>query len=267
MGGRAIVTVWALAIAAAIAVGLWTDPWHVRHGLFVLTLVLEIGVVALVFAVRRRLGPDDEARRPWTWIGLGLGARVLAELRLFTLYFHCVPGFIADRPALNDLYIYWLRYFYVAADLLIAGALIALIRSILGLRLGLRLGVAAPIAGALVVALPIAQLLLQRWAYAGVVFVDAGILPFRVISVLTASLVGGLSLALARLAQQMGGGRLALVWRAAAVAGLAKALAFLVGPILHGSGWGGLLDQIFLWTFTGAWWLATLTYRDLVQRR
>src|SRR5690606_11629738 len=121
-----IVAIWALGIAGAIAVALAVGPWHVRLGLFVVTVCLEIGVLFTVLGLRRRLDPGDEARRPWTWIALGLGARVLAELRLTTLHFHCIPAPIADDPGLRDLYIFGLRYFYILGDALIAGALVIL---------------------------------------------------------------------------------------------------------------------------------------------
>ena len=117
---RPIAGLWALGLGAtAAAVSLGVGPNEARLALFAATLVVEI--LALVFVLRGRahLQPSDEGRRTWTLLAAALSARLLAELRVGLLYLDAVPGFIADRPALMDLFVYVLRYLYTLADLLL----------------------------------------------------------------------------------------------------------------------------------------------------
>ena len=265
MRGRTRVgALWLVGLATTAIAAPWVEPRALKLGLFTATLGLEAVGVAAALAVRARLGASDEARRPWSWIAAGLGARALAEVRLGTLYFDAVPGWIHERPELDWLYVQVLRYLYTLGDLLIAGALWLTLRALASLGLGLRLGVGGRLAIAGLAALPLIQFVLQRIAWAGLTPEDPGILPFRVISVLTSALVGGLSLALVGLTRQMGGGALAWVWGAAAAAGIAKALGFVVGAALRGNAWGGVLDQALLWTFAAAWVGAAVIYYEVI---
>jgi hypothetical protein len=267
MSARAIILgLWLLGLLAALSYAVAADdPRAARLGLFLATLGATAVVLLAILAVRARLDAGDEARRPWTWIAVGLTARLIAELRLATLYFHSIPDFISADPALHFIYLQALRYLYVLADLLIAGALLITLRALASLGLGLYLRRRAWLIIAALALLPIVQIVVQDQLWSGDHPADPGILAFRVISVGSSALVGGLSFALAALTRQMGGGALAWVWGLAAVAGISKALAFLASAFAKGSLYAGLLDQSFLWTFAAAWLLAAAIYAGLIR--
>lgn len=258
MRARAMVVgVW---LAGLVATAGWApfvvQPRGLKLGLFVATLLLEGVVVAAVVRVRGRFEAADEARRPWTLIGLGLGARLIAEIRLWTLYFEAVPEFVRARPELDAFYLQVLRYLYTLGDLLIAGGLVMTLRAFASLGIGLQLRWRGWLTIAALGCLPLLHFFVQRWAWAGVVMEDPGILTFRLVSVVSSALVGGLSLGLVAVSRQMGGGALAWVWGAAATAGLARALGFLLGAWARGDPWVAVVDQALLWTFACGWLMA-----------
>ena len=126
---RAIVALWGagLVFTAFAYVG---GMGGTRLNLFFATLTVELAVVVVVFLGRRRLIPGDPGRRAWTWIGVALVLRLLAELRLATLYLSVVPDFIAGDPLLLDIYVLGLRYLYALSDLALLPALLAIRRGL-----------------------------------------------------------------------------------------------------------------------------------------
>lgn len=262
----AVVGVW---LAGVLATAGWApfvaEPRALKLGLFVATLALECVVVAAVVRVRGRFDAEDEARRPWSLIALGLGARLVAEVRLATLYFHAVPEFVRARPDLDAFYLQVLRYLYTLGDLLIAGGLVMTLRAFASLGIGLHLRWRGWLTIGALGCLPVLHFFVQRRAWAGVVMEDPGILTFRVVSVVSSALVGGLSLGLWAVSRQMGGGALAWVWGAAATAGLARALGFLVGAWARGDPWAAVVDQALLWTFACGWLMAAALRGEMAE--
>ncbi|MBL9106941.1 MAG: hypothetical protein JNL82_38930 [Myxococcales bacterium] len=253
---RPIAGLWALGLGAtAAAVSLGVGLNEVRLALFAATLLVEI--LALVFVLRGRahLQPSDEGRRTWTLLAAALTARLLAELRVGLLYLDAVPGFIADRPALMNLFVYVLRYLYTLADLLLLAGLWTARRSFDRSGLGYPLRRRDLGALALLAPLPLLVWLAQD---AMQVSADPGIFTFRLVSVVVGSVVSALCLGLASTSLQMGGGVLAWIWGGLATAGIARVFAFVAASGLQALGWASVsvVEQGFLWTFACAWLLA-----------
>ncbi|MDC0673390.1 hypothetical protein [Nannocystis radixulma] len=263
-----ILVIWLAAVAlAAIDFLRDVEPAHVRLALFIATVVVELLALAAALAGRRALGRDDPTRGASTAICLGLGLRVVAELRLGMLYLSAVPSVILKRPALADAFIYGLRYLYVAADLAI---LVGVVRTLRGLR---RTGLAIRprprdllVVLFFVIPLPLAVYALQ--AQVDPVPSDHGIITFRLLAASVGALVGGYCVVLAGAALQMGG-TWAWIWGAAGVAGIARALAFVAAAAAESAmprASAILLEQGLLWTFACAWLLACALRWQHVRR-
>jgi hypothetical protein len=257
---RALVALWGagLVVTALSQLG---GVEATRLNLFMATLMVQIAAVAVAFAGRRRLAPGDPARRAWTWIGVALGLRLLAELRLATMYLSVVPDFIRDDPLLWDIYFFGLRYLYALSDLALLPALLAIRRDLQSTGLAFHLRLRDAIVLVLLPPLPVTVYLLQSALATGPV--DAGIHTFRLVGASIGMLVSGVCVVLASPALQMGGGAWAWIWGAAAVAGIARGLAFAAATFPAGQ----VVEQALLWTFACGWLLATALHLRLVTRR
>ena len=261
---RAIVVLWAAGLvftAFAYVAGME----RTRLNLFFATLTVELAVVVVAFLGRRRLTPGDPGRRAWTWIGVALVLRLLAELRLATLYLSIVPDFIAGDPLLLDIYVLGLRYLYALSDLALLPALLAIRRGLQSTGLDFHLRPRDALVLVLLPPLPVIVYLLQSALANGPV--DAGIHTFRLVGASVGMLVSGVCVVLASPALQMGGGAWAWIWGAAAVAGITRGLAFAIAAIAPSFPAMLVLEQALLWTFACGWLLATALHLRLVTPR
>ena len=265
---RAIVVLWGAGLVFTVFSYLGRLE-TTRLNLFLTTLMVEIAAVVVAFVGRRRLSPGDPGRRAWTWIGVALGLRLIAELRLATLYLGLVPAFIVDDPLLKDIYVLGLRYFYALSDLALLPALLAIRRGLQSTGLDFHLRPRDALVLVLLPPLPVTVHLLQ--SALGAAEPDAGIHAFRLVGASISMLVSGVCVVLASPALQMGGGAWAWIWGAAAAAGIARGLSFAVAaasaavapsfPVLI------VLEQALLWTFACGWLLATALHLRLVTSR
>ena len=238
---------------------------NTRLQLFLATLGVEIAAVVVAFMGRLRLAAGDPARRAWTWIAVALALRLLVELRLATLYFVVVPAFILDSPLLKNIYVLGLRYLYILSDLALLPALLAIRRDLQSTGLDFHLRPRDALVLVLLPPLPVMVYLLQSTLAAGEV--DPGIHTFRLVGASAGMLVSGACVVLASPALQMGGGAWAWIWGAAAVAGIARGLAFGAAAMAPSFPMMLVLEQALLWTFACGWLLATLLHLRLVTSR
>jgi hypothetical protein len=257
---RSLVIVWVTGLTYT-ALGWLVNAPALRLTLFLATLAVELLAVVVAFAGRARLGPDDPGRRAWTWIGVGLGLRVVAELRLATLYLDIVPGFIRDSEALWGVYFFGLRYLYTLADLALLSALVAARRALLSTGLDFHLQPRDALVLVLLPPLPVTVYLLQSVFLSAPV--DPGLHSFRLVSASVGAVVSGVCVVLVSPALQMGGGAWPWIWGAAAAAGIARALAFSFAAIAPTFPGAILVEQALLWTFACLWLLATLLHLRL----
>lgn len=234
-----------------------------RLVLFLATVAVELAAVVVAFMGRARLAPDDPGRRAWTWIGVGLLLRLLAELRLSTLYLSIVPTFISGDERVWAVYFFGLRYLYTLADLALLKGLLAIRRDLLSTGLDFHLRPRDALLLVLLPPLPVTVYLLQS------VFLtapaDPGLHTFRLISASVGAVVSGVCVVLASPALQMGGGAWAWIWGAAAAAGIARALAFAFAAIAPTWTAALLVEQWLLWSFACLWLMATLMHLRLVS--
>lgn len=246
---------------SAVMVKAWTRM------LFLGTVLVQIVALHQARRVRQRFDPDDRGRLTWTLITLFLLVRIVAELRLTTLYFGLVPGFLANSEAGMFVYKVGLRYLYTASDLLAIAALVSAIAAYRAVGLHFRL---RPVdyAIALGVALvPAGSFVLRGNLDAFLHGEDPTIVTYRLVAVCVGAVVAGLSLVLLRYVAQMGGGALAAVWGAAALAGVARTFSFLVLALLS-SRWlelAELAEQTLLWAFACGWLIAASSQRALLE--
>jgi hypothetical protein len=246
------------------------------RGLFALTLAVEGVAFGLALAMRSRYQPGEPNRRIWTLFAIFLGVRLLAQLRLASIYFDLVPGFVADSGSLKVIYISGLRYLYTLSDLCFTGALVVAIRAWRATGLPFR---ALGRDYAMMVA--VGLLAVATWALAGNLdilsqefqnvsqefkSVDARQMQiFRLVAVSLGTLIACLCLVVRRYAVQMGGGALAGIWSAVVVAGIAHAASFLMQGALSRTWQTGaeFFEQLFLFIFAGSFMLASLRQREL----
>ena len=258
---RSLILLWAGGLAAT-AVGLVLGVPGLRLSLFLATLAVEAFAVYIAFAGRAQLARDDPGRRVWRWIGLGLGMRLIAELRLATLYLDIVPDFITDNAWVWAVYFFGLRYLYTLADLALLAALLATRRALLSTGLDFHLRPRDALVLVLLPPLPVTVYLLQSVFLSA--STDPGLHSFRIVSASVGALVSGVCVVLASPALQMGGGAWAWIWGAAAVAGIARALAFAAAAVAPTFSNALVLEQALLWTFACGWLLATVLHLRLV---
>jgi hypothetical protein len=226
------------------------------------TVLVEL--IALGFAVRVRRGfePGEPNRTTWSLIVGFLAVRILAQIRLLSFYFDFIPGFIESSPGLSSFYTVWLRYLYTAADLLMVAALLNTIRAYrsLGLQFELRVRDWAVIG--VVASMPLVVVTLRDQLTTDPMVADAelSLTIYRMVAASVGAVIAGLSLAVLRFVQQMGGGQLARVWGAIGVAGLARALSFVALALLSGisPAVADLGEQSMLWLFASAWLVGVL---------
>ncbi|MBK9757635.1 MAG: hypothetical protein IPO88_29840 [Nannocystis sp.] len=258
---RSLVILWAGGLTL-VAIGWAVGVGPLRLSLFVATVVVELAAVVVAFAGRARLSREDPGRRAWTWIGAGLGLRLLAELRLATLYLDAVPGFISGDDRLWAVYFFGLRYLYTLADLALLTGLLAIRRDLLSTGLGFHLRPRDALLLVVLPPLPVTVYLLQSVFLTAPV--DAGLHSFRLVSATVGAVVSGVCVVLASPALQMGGGAWAWIWGAAAAAGIARALAFAFAAIAPTWADAIFIEQGLLWTFACFWLLATTLHLRLV---
>lgn len=261
---RWLVIVWAVGLVYT-GLGHLVGVGHLRLTLFLATLVVELAVVIAAFAGRARLAPDEPARRTWTWIGVGMSLRLVAELRLTTLYLDVVPEFVTATPWVWIVYFFGLRYLYTVADLALLAALLATRRALLSTGLDFQLRPRDALVLVLLPPLPVTVYLLQSVFLT--IAVDPGLHSFRIVSASIGALVSGVCVVLASPALQMGGGAWAWIWGAAAAAGIARALAFAAAGVAPTFPVAILFEQALLWSFACGWLLATMLHLRLVSPR
>lgn len=264
---------WPLAFGLAS----WLGPEHASQWVtrlaFVATLALEGLAFSLSLVVRARFRPGEPNRRIWNLFVAFLAVRLLAQLRLFSLYFGLVPAALEDSPGPYLFYTAGLRYLYTLSDLLFAGTLVLTLRAWRATGLPF-----ATLRRDWLMMLGVCLLPLATYALAGNLTVlspefqnlEAGHLQvFRLVAVSLGSAVACLCLVVRRYALQMGGGALAGAWNAVVVAGIAHAASFLALGLL-GRRWNEgaeFLEQLCLWLFAGALLLAVLRQRALTLVR
>lgn len=236
------------------------DPLLVgQRTLFVLTLILELVAVLGAARCRATFEPGDDGRTLWTLVTAFLGLRLVAELRLATLYFDLVPDAIASSEIASFVYVVVFRYLYTVSDLLVATALILAIRTYRSLGLHFRLERGDRAAIVALASLPLVAMSLRQELTGFLGTDDPSIVIYRLVAVTLASAIAMLCLIILRFVRQMGGGALARVWSAIAVAGLARAGSFVVLGLVAASSvrWGDLAEQTLLLLFALAWVFAT----------
>ncbi len=241
-----------------------TTSWALQI-IFVVTLAIEL--LALVQAIRARSGFEtrDDGRRTWTLIAAFMGIRILAQLRLATLHFDLVPGFIAHDPDAFFVYRVGLRYLYTLSDLVAVVALASAIRTYRAVGLGFVLRPLDYLIATAVALIPTASFALRANLGDSPVDTDLTIVTYRLVAVTVGAVIAGLSLILLRFASLMGGGIMARVWRAAAFAGLARTLSFLALALVAPSSVedARFLEALLLWGFAGGWLVAASEQRGL----
>jgi len=262
----------ATALFAGLALGVSDRAGLlVARGLFLATLGVELAALGLAFAVRARFQPSEPNRRIWTLFAVFLVVRLLAQLRLASLYFDLVPGFVTGSPALFLFYTAGLRYLYTLSDLAFAAALGVAIHAWRATGLPFRVLGRDFALMALVGGLAVAT-----WALAGnLTFLSEEFRNvaarqmqiFRLVAVSLGTLVACLCLAVRRFAVQMGGGALAGVWSAVVVAGIAHAASFLALGALSQRWQTGaeFFEQLCLFVFAASFLLAILRQRELTR--
>lgn len=261
---RSIVVLWGAGLVFTVFSFLG-GLGDTRLNLFLATLAVEIAAVVVAFEGRRRLTPGDPARRAWTWIAVALALRLVAELRLTTLYLKVVPDFIQSSELLWPIYFFGLRYLYALSDLALLPALLAIRRNLQSTGLNFHLRPRDAIVLVLLPPLAVTVHLLQTALTAG--DVDAGIHTFRLIGASIGMLVSGVCVVLASPALQMGGGAWAWIWGTAATAGIARGLSFAAAAMVPRFPVMIVLEQALLWTFACGWLLATSLHLRLVTSR
>jgi hypothetical protein len=234
-----------------------------HRGLFVATVAVQLA--ALVGAARSRSGfqPDDLGHRTWSLFTAFLAIRLLAELRLATLYFGLGP---TEEGAWRTFYVVVLRYLYTVSDALVILGLVAMIRGLRGLGLHFELRQRERIAMLLVAAMPpIAFALHERLTGFVGLSDDRSILVYRLVAVTITAFVAMLCIAILRYVRQMGGGAVARVWGAVVLAGLARAASFVTLAIVGvwSRPWADVAEQSLLMIFALAWWRASRQQRRL----
>jgi hypothetical protein len=234
---------------------------------FVVTLLLEL--VALVGAWRCRRGFElgDPGRRLWSLVSGFLLVRILAELRLTTLYFDLVPESVASSEAASYVYVVVLRYLYTTSDVILVVALLSMIRSYRSLGLHFRVQRRDWAIIAMVLVLPAVAWLLRHRLHAFLLGDDPTIVTYRLVAVTISALVAALCIVMLRYVLQMGGGALARVWSAVVVAGVARAVSFVVLAVVTvwSSVWASFGEQLLLLVFAAAWIVAARRQRAILD--
>lgn len=260
---RVVVFGWGLGLAATWTSWVWTpEQGPIRLALFLATLAAQVAALGGALLGRAALDREDPSRRAFTAIGLGLGLRLFAELRLLTLYLGVVPEFIRADPDLAYFYVQGLRYLYAAADLAFLGGFVVALRSLASTGLEFRMRARDLGVVALLVPLPFAVYFLHALTGGSP---DPNLATFRLVGATVDATVTAVCVALASAALQMGGGAWAWIWGAAAVGGIARALAFVAAAAAPLVPVGILIEQSLLWTFACAWLLATALHLRLVR--
>jgi hypothetical protein len=234
---------------------------------FVLTLALEVVALQHAWRCRSAFDREDPGRTLWSLISAFLFVRVLAELRLTTLYFDWVPEAIARSTPALDVYVVGLRYLYTASDVLLVGALVTMIRSYRALGLHFRIERRDMAIMAAVLSLPAITWLLRHRLTAFVDGDDPTIVIYRLVAVTISALIAALCVVVLRYVLQMGGGALARVWMAVVVAGVARAASFVVLAVvtMASVAWGSLAEQALLLVFACAWIIAARRQREVLE--
>jgi hypothetical protein len=196
---------------------------------------------------------------------VALGLRLLAEIRLATLYLAVVPAFVADDPLLWNIYFYGLRYLYALSDLALLPGLLAIRRGLQSTGLDFHLRPRDALVLVLLPPLPVTVYLLQSALVS--TSLDTGIHTFRLVGASIGMLVSGVCVVLASPALQMGGGAWAWIWGAAAAAGVARGLAFAAAALVPSFPLMLVIEQALLWTFACGWLLATSLHLRLITGR
>jgi hypothetical protein len=234
----------------------------VQRVLFVGTLAIELLALLGAAQCRARFERGDPGRTTWTLFTAFLAVRVIAELRLFTLYFELVPGL--QGTAWGTFYVVVLRYLYTVSDLCVVVGLVGMIRALRGLGLSFSLRPSDLVAMVLVAALPVVAFVLrERLTRTAALAADEAILAYRMIAVSLTAIVAMLCIAILRYARQMQGGALARIWGAIVVAGLARTASFVALAIVGGT-WGNIAEQVLLVVFALAWLRAGQEQRRLL---
>lgn len=260
---RSLVILWASGLMFMAVGYAFREDLQLRLILFLATVAVELSAVVVTFVGRSRLARDDPGRRAWTWIGVGLLLRLLAELRLATMYLDVVPDFISGDERIWAVYFFGLRYLYTLADLALLTGLLAIRRDLASTGLDFHLRPRDALVLVVLPPLPVTVYLLQSVFLTGPV--DPGLHSFRLVSASVGAVVSGVCVVLASPALQMGGGAWAWIWGAAAAAGIARALAFAFAAVAPTWSDAILIEQVLLWSFACLWLMATCMHLRLVS--
>jgi hypothetical protein len=237
-----------------------------HHALFVITLLVELVALLGALRCRARFTPGDHGRTTWSLFAAFLAVRVIAELRLLTLYFDLVS--VTDASAWTTFYVVVLRYLYTISDALAATGMIHTIRALRGVGLDFALRGRDIVAMIVVASLPVIAYWLRDHMSGFVTLeMDRDIVAYRLVAVTVTAIVAMLCIAILRYVRQMGGGALARVWGAVVLAGLARTASFVALAVISISTppWGDMAEQILLLVFALAWLRATMEQRRLLE--
>ncbi|MBN2493121.1 MAG: hypothetical protein JXR96_00915 [Deltaproteobacteria bacterium] len=236
---------------------------HALHLLFAASVAVELMALVVVVVVCRAHEPGEPIRRTWILLAACLAVRLLAELRLGTLYLGWGPE---GGSGLYVFYVIGLRYLYTASDLLFAAGLVSAMLSYraTGLPFGATWREGVYLAG--ILALPVLAFLLSPTMNAWFL-PEAGdqVKIFRFTQVCVGSAVACLCVVLRRFALQMGAGALGRVWTAVWIGGLAHVASFLVFALMEAV-WpesAELFEQYALWIYAGCWLVASAQQREI----
>ena len=253
-----------LGIVFPIAAALLA-PETVHRAWLVATVLVEVACLLLTLQVRGGFDPEDPGRRTWNLILGFFTLRLLAELRLVTLYFDWIPGFITESAELSNFYSVTLRYLYTTADVVLIVALLGLLRSYRGLGLQFRIRPPDWIVVAVLALMPGLVFVMRDNLGGFLTTDDPALVAYRMVAVIVGVVVAIMSLGVLRYVTQMGGGALARIWGAIGIAGVARATSFVLLALLSGQSdvLGDLAEQGLLWVFASCWLAAILWQREL----
>lgn len=247
--------------------GLRANVGWLTKGLFALTMVIEVAALFKVAAARKLFSRADPLHLAWTLLTAFLIVRLIAQARLASLTFGLVPPYKAGASESLFFYVVILRYLYTVSDLLLVAALASTIRSYKSAGLHFKLLSRDYVYFAVLWAVPLITYVFRaNLELGGVITVDKFVVAYRLTAVCVGALIATLCLVVRRYALQMGGGAVARIWNTVVIAGIARALSFLVLALMlkwwrDGAQFG---EQLLLWIFAGCWLLAPLYQSELL---
>ncbi|MEO1483368.1 MAG: hypothetical protein AAFU77_14770 [Myxococcota bacterium] len=264
-------TVVILGLGAGALLGHSSPAKTAQRGLFLVSYFVEIAVLVRSFQLLRQFERGEPKYTQWLFITLFIAFRVLAQTRTCLLYFDLVQPWLTE-PSVAFVYLHLLRLLYTVSDLFLVVALVQTIRTYRATGLPFRVGAREIPVFVLVSLIPIVGVFfLDGLSVRPFNSADAGadrwLMTYRAGAMVISTFVVFMCLVIRRFAQQMGGGAVAAVWLAVAVAGLLRAGAYVVYSALSVSYAypADLLKQILFFGFAAGWLIATLRESALIR--